>query len=194
MLEIALGQEQAAAAEAILERAEHREFSLVIPWISLAEPFSTVEKRSRDRQQFIRELNRRLSDMRRSQRLEHEVQSIELAPTLFSRIDGDETDYLFQAAKRVLRVATVLPANATRFQQAIDYRARYAFSPKDALVYASVVGDLMDNESPGQRFFVTKDQDDFGLPGIVEELRALGCELVLSFSEMALLLEQPPPE
>ena len=42
VLEIALGQEQAAAAEAILQLAEHGTLNLRIPAFALSEPFSTV--------------------------------------------------------------------------------------------------------------------------------------------------------
>ena len=193
VLEIALSQEQVSATEVILEYAERNEIALAIPWFSLAEPFSTVTQRSRNRKKFISQLEGQLRDMRRS-RTREDVRPIELAPALLARIDSDETDNLIRAAERVLNVATVLAVDATVFRQAMEYRTRFDFSPQDALVYASVVGHLTDNESPGPHYFVTKDRDDFRDLSIAEELHALDCELLMSFPEMALLLEQPLPD
>ncbi len=96
--------------------------------------------------------------------------------------------------EQILDVATVLTIDATVFRQATSYRARFGFDPEDAFVFASVVANLTTNESPGPHYFVTRDRDDFGDPGIAEELSGLGCELRLSFPEMALVLEQPLPD
>jgi predicted nucleic acid-binding protein len=193
VLEIALGQEYVSAAEAILARAERGEITLAVPWFSLAEPFSTVDKRSRDRKQFISQMKRQLQDLRRSQHRGIEVRTLELGTTRMTRIDISETDNLIRTVERILNAGTVISVDPQIFGRAMRDRTRFGLSPQDALVYASVIEHLFGTAAPGPHYFVTKDQDDFQDPGIARELSALSCELLFSFGDLALLLEQPPP-
>lgn len=190
VLEITLGQEQASAAEAILERAESREVALAIPWSALAEPFANTMKRSQDRNSLVNLMNRQLSDLRRSQKLEGAAQDMETALNRLAPINREVTDNLLQTTERILDVATVLSINGAVFRQAMAYRTLHGLSPQDAMVYASVVGDLVSDGSSGPHHFVTRDLD-FQVKDIENELRANNCELLSSFTEMAVLLERP---
>jgi predicted nucleic acid-binding protein len=66
VLEIALGQEQASAAEAILDRAEGGEVKLALPAFSLSEPFAAVRRRANDTQRLGNELRHQLNELGRS--------------------------------------------------------------------------------------------------------------------------------
>jgi hypothetical protein len=192
VLELALGQEQAIATEAILSSAERREVPLAVPWFSLAEPFSTIEKRSRDRNQFIGQMRRQLHDLRRSQHRGIEARALALGVARLARVGVSELDDLIGSVQRLVNAATVIPVDASAFGRAMDYRARFGFSPQDALVFAAVVGHLTDSAVPGPHVFVTKDQDDFQGRGVGRELRALDCQLVFRFRDVAVMLEQTP--
>jgi hypothetical protein len=54
VLEIALGQEQATSAEALLAFSESRSIELVLPSLTLTEPFSTVTHRDCDRRKLAK--------------------------------------------------------------------------------------------------------------------------------------------
>jgi predicted nucleic acid-binding protein len=190
VLELALGQEQATAAESILASAERREVALAVPWFSLAEPFSTVERRSRDRDQFIGQMKRHLQDLRRSQHRRVEARALALGADRLTRVNTSEADDLIVFVGRLVNAATVIPIEAPVFERAMDYRARFGFSPQDALVYAAVVRHLTSAAAPGPHVFVTTDQSDFKDRGIARELRALDCQLVFEFSDVALMLER----
>ena len=194
VLEIALTQEESSAAEVILDFAERNESSLAIPSVSVSEPFSTVSYRSVARNAVVEQLRNELHDLRRSRALEEEVRAIELAPVALDRIKNLQLDSLIGAAERILNIATVIPIDAGVSRQAVEYRARYRFSPQDAIVFASIVRPLTDSDDPQRRFFMTRDkkgfQDD---PGIAKVLHALNCELLTSFPEAALRLGNPLP-
>lgn len=187
VLEIALGQEQVSAAEAILDHAERHEVVLAVPWFALAEPFANVMKRSQDRNTLVNLMNRQLGDLRRSQVLEEVVRDMEVALDRLAPINREITNNLIQTTERILDIATVLSINSAIFRQAVAYRSRFGLRPQDALVYASVVGDLKSKGSSAPHYFVTRDLD-FQKQDIVDELRAIDCELLFSFPEMALLL------
>ena len=190
VLEITLGQEQASAAEAILDRAERREAVLAIPWLALAEPFATIMKRSQDRNTLVDLMNRQLSGLRRSPMLGGAARDMENALNRLAPINREVTDNLLQTTERILDVATVLSVNGAVFRQAMAYRTLHGLSPQDAMVYASVVGDLASNDSSGPHHFVTRDLD-FQVKDIENELRTNNCDLLSSFTEMAVLLGRP---
>lgn len=193
ILELALSQEQWPDAEAVLTSAERRQVSLAIPAVSVSEPFSTVTNRSRLRKSVVDQLDRQIGDLRRSHLLQDDVRSIELTPVVLNRIKEHETDLLISTLVRVLDVATVLPVDAAVFRQALTYRSRFAFSPMDAMIFSCVVHHLSTTAEPGPHFFVTRDRRDFRDSGIVDELLAVGCELLNSFPEARLRVELPLP-
>lgn len=194
VLEIALGQEQASAAEAILVRAERQEIALALPAFALSEPFSTVTQRSRTRERVVNQLKGQLRDLARSQSLQDDIRSIELTPDVLARIERHETDNLIATAERLLNVATMIPVDVAVFRQAMIYRTRYSLSPQDSLIYSTVVSHMTTHGATGPHYFVSKDRKDFRDPGIALELAVLECELLSSFPEAALLLEKPLPD
>ena len=66
VLELALGQEQAVATEAILQFAEQGKCVLVLPAIALSEPFSKVAYRSVERDRISTGRQQQLQELKRS--------------------------------------------------------------------------------------------------------------------------------
>lgn len=195
ILEIALGQEQAAAAETLLQRAELGEIRLAIPAFSLSEPFGTVTQRARTRDSLVGQLRRQIGDLGRSQQRRGDVRSIEVVPVVLGRIEALETEDLLAVTDRILRVAAVIHLSSSVLRQAVVYRSRFGFRKiQDALIFAAIVGRLKDREFGAPHYFVTKDKEDFGDPAISVELRSLECDVLHGFSEVLIRLEEPLPE
>lgn len=190
VLEIALGQEQAPAAEEILERAELREFELALPAFSLGEPLATVTHRTRNRRKLSHKFNHQLKDLRRSYAHQHDIALLEPVASVLAQIGQRETDRLNSAMDRLLATAIVIQLDLLIFRSAMRYRSHYGLSEQDAIIYAAVVSHLAHNPSDGPHFFISRDQKDFDDPGIAFELGHHGCIFVDRFDEGVQWLNQ----
>lgn len=111
VLEMALGQEQSEAAEAILARAERGEVELAVPSFALSEPFSTVTHRMRSRRRLSNDLSDQVRDLNRS--LPHRQDAAALEPLtdltdLLVQVGQRETHSLIATVERLLAVATII--------------------------------------------------------------------------------------
>jgi predicted nucleic acid-binding protein len=194
VLELALGQEQAAAANAILEYAERADITLALPAFAISEPFSTVTQRSRDLKKLGTDLSKRLEQLARSTPHRTDVRSLESVPTTLAGIEAREIDDLTSTIGRILKVAIVIPVDARVFEMGVAYRGQLGLSPQDSLIYAAVINHLSTTDYGEPHFFINRNWKDFDVPDIRAELGALGCELLRSFPEGALRMEKPLPE
>jgi predicted nucleic acid-binding protein len=94
VLEIALGQEQVDAAQAILNRAERGEITLALPASSLIEPFSTITHRSRRIRQLRGQLTVQLRELARSRPHQEEVVALDSLPLLLASVEARELERL----------------------------------------------------------------------------------------------------
>ena len=90
VLELALGREEAEAAEWILRRTEEGVCRLALPALALYEPFSTITARDRAQAQLARSLNEQLSELRRSVPHEEAVAELRRAPEILLDIGRSE--------------------------------------------------------------------------------------------------------
>lgn len=194
VLEIALGQEQASAAEAVLERSERGEITLAIPSFSLSEPFSTVSHRSRSFRKLGKDLGNNLRELGRSHPHQEGVRALESAPAFFAGIEKRELERLTLTVGRLLSMAIVIATDAAVFAEAMTIVDQIGLDPQDALIYASVLAHLRTSELPSPHYFINRNSRDFADPRITAELRDLNCEFLRSFVEGALRLEQPLPD
>lgn len=190
VLEIALGQEQSDVAEEILARAERGEIELAVPSFSLAEPFSTVVQRRRSRRRLVSQLNDQVGEIARSIPHREDLPPLQGVPAVMARIDRRETEVLVATVGRLLAASTVLPIDAEIYRQALDYRLRYGFSEQDGIIFASILGHLVENARPGLRVFVTKNWRDFSGAALEQQLKQHRCALLGSFAAAASVLGQ----
>lgn len=194
VLELALGQEQAPAAQAILERAERGEITLALPAFSLSEPFSTVTQRSRNLRRLARQLGSQLQELARSYPHEADVHTLESASTVFASVERRELQRLTTTVGRLLSVATIIPLNLSTYTEAMSVIERIALSPQDALIYAAVLEHLRVSQLSGPHLFISRNAKDFADLRIASELDALDCEFLGSFNEGALRLQRSFPD
>jgi len=194
VLEITLGQEQAEAAESILQRAEHGDVTLALPSFCLSEPFATVTQRGRRRLSLAKSLRAELQQLHRSRPHRQDVATIDPSPDALIAIGERENHCLIATLDRILGVSIIIPVDAGVYREALSYVAALDLSGQDAIIYASVLSHLRGNTSLGRHVFVTRNWRDFANPEIVTSVLAHGCELIGSFVECALRLEGITPE
>lgn len=191
VLELALEQEQADAAEAILAQAERHQIELALPSFSLSEPFSTVTHRSRRRNALAVDVKEQLRDLRRSTAHRQDIGILEPVVRVLRQVNQRETHRLNVTVDRLLMIATVIQVDHSIFHRSIQYQSDYGLSAQDAAIYAAVLGHLTHNSSAGPHLFISRNREDFAVPGIVSELGQHGCIFVARFDEGAQRLNRP---
>ncbi|MFP2900114.1 hypothetical protein [Corallococcus sp. 4LFB] len=190
ILELALGQEGANAAESILSGAEQRLFELMIPAFSLSEPFGTMAHRGRERKKLGNLLEEQFRQLRRSRQHKATIQPIETAPTVLLGLETAESDALDSVVMRSLRTAGRIELTADMFEQALNYRRDYDLSSSDAIIYAAVVADARKRDRMRPKLFVSRNHRDFDIPQVRDELGLLGGEYCDSFESAVEKLAQ----
>jgi len=183
VIEIALGQEDAAAAETILRLAEVRQVTLAVPVFAVTEPFSTVAYRAVDRRRLCESLNSQLIQLRRSVPHEDAVSIVEPALSALLMIEKKEADLLEGTVGRLLEVAHVIPFDSASFAEATRYARVYGLSAQDATIYSSVIADLRRQDIAEPKCFISKNFKDFGSPEVKSELHSYSCRYITSFTD-----------
>lgn len=183
VLEIALGQEQADSAEALLALAEGSALELLLPSLALAEPFATITQRERARRRLASEIATTLRDLQRSAPHQSEAALVANAVAGLANIAGREYARLHDVVARLLTVAGRIELDSARFALARTYQVRYGLSPQDSIIYASVVTDLQLKPPADPKCFLTRNSRDFDDPDIVAELSGYNCRLFFSFED-----------
>jgi predicted nucleic acid-binding protein len=143
VLQIALRQEEAEAAESILQYAEKGDVTLSIPEFALSEPFSTVSYRTVEWKRIADSLTRQLlTQLSRSQPRHTEAVSIQQLLESLAKMEQEDNNLLHSTVQRILKIGEILPLNTNVFQTALDYIARYGLRAQDAIIYASIITDL----------------------------------------------------
>lgn len=190
ILELALDQEQAAAASAILARAESGEVELAFPAFSLSEPFATVIQRARRRDHFVSTVNEQLRELRRSPYHEDEIEPLTRIPAAIELINAREIERLVEIVERTLAIATLIPTDLPVFRQAMTLRREHDLSVPDSIIYAAVITHLSKNRTSGPHSFINKNFKDFQDPAIIDTLSNLSCTFLPSFSAGASLFDK----
>lgn len=190
ILELALDQEQAAAASAILARAESGEVELAFPAFSLSEPFATVIQRARRRDRFVSTVNEQLRELRRSPYHEDEIEPLTRIPAAIELINAREIERLVEIVERTLAIATLIPTDLPVFRQAMTLRREHDLSVPDSIIYVAVITHLSKNRTSGPHSFINKNSKDFQDPAIIDTLSNLSCTFLPSFSAGASLFDK----
>lgn len=192
VLEIALGQREAAWAESILGFAAERGISLATPSIAMFEPLCTVRNRGDRRKNLMNRINEELVQLKRSQPHEQDIRELEPMAGLFTAIEEREKNRLHMTIQRMFEIATIIQVDRNTYREALDYVRDYGFSKThDAIICASILGHLRQSDSAGGHYFATRDSDFFD-PDIASMFGRLGCIVVPQFEECAQRLRLGP--
>jgi predicted nucleic acid-binding protein len=180
VLELALLQEEHESCEGILAICENGKAQLVLPAFSIAEPYETLVRRDKSRNQLAQNVRTELGQLGRSKPYKTETDAFQAVVSLLVRSGEEEKQRLFQTRDRLLRVAEVIPLTKDILASAVLLQTKHGISPQDAIVYASVLQHL-DLTSPAKCCFLNNDRD-FSDPDIEDTLTRHGCKVLFSFS------------
>lgn len=178
VLEMALDQEEAEAASAVIDLGSQGSVDLCIPAFSLIEPFWALAGQHRRRQESLTLLQREGLALARSQQWADLQRSIGRVVGEMRTVEYATQSALEQTIHRLLAVATVLPLNEPVIGAAMRVNVQTDLTMLDAVVLGTI-GEHLTHYAPGTaRCFISKDRKDFGDPLITEYLRDRGCDYV----------------
>lgn len=180
VLELVFQQEQAASCEEILRFCENGTVRLVIPAYSLAEPHEKLTRQANNRKNLQRLLDAERSQLVRTGSYAPRINSIEDIASLLIQSNEEEKQRFTQYRDRMLRVAEIVPLTLAILTTAAAYEVPFDLKPQDALVYASVINHLRQNQ-PANGCFLNKNTKDFDNPDIVDDLNHYHCRMIPSF-------------
>jgi hypothetical protein len=181
-LELAFQQEEEADAEEILRLAEAGRVELTFPQFAVCEPFSSLNRYDNERRRFLNELNRHLSELNRSAPHRGVVAGTQPLVTTLTRIGHDQTNRLEDVVQRMLRCGRGVPLTDALFTSARAMEGQYDLTPQDAIVAASVLGDLRPlNAAQDSHAFLSRNSKDFN--PMRGEFAAMGCRYISKFSD-----------
>lgn len=120
VLELALEQEEQAYAENVLVAAERGQIILVVPAFSIAEPFSTIDHRSRIRKRINNSISEQARQLERSPTHAGLVTEIRAVAGKLASLEGHELTRLQTTVDRVLMAATLVPMTSAVFAAAVN--------------------------------------------------------------------------
>ena len=182
VIEIALQQEEASAAEAILRLAEQRQIALGLPAFAVCEPLTTLFRHDEGRVRLLDELDSQLVQLRRSAHhkdLAEQARHIVGALADVGRMDMARLEDILG---RLTAVAETLPLDGEVFAGALRYRDGFSFRRvQDAIVYASVISHLGQHPATARGALLLSRDRDFDDPRIEAELNSHGCRWIPRF-------------
>lgn len=181
VLELALRQQESESCRTLVERAEKREITLIVPAYSLAEPFEKITRQRRRRARIKKDVDDELDQLRRTDSYSAHIDQLADLTKLLISSANDEDLGLRSAIKRMLAVSEVIPLDSDIVAESLDRQVDYGFSPQDALVYASVLQHIR-RTNPTESCFLNRDKD-FTDQSVVEQLASLDCRLLASFDD-----------
>lgn len=182
VLEIAFAQEESEACESIVEFAESGEIELLIPAISVSEPYEVILRRSRNRVELNRQLAVELGQLSRSRAYSQIVERSQEIVSVLLTSGEDEKLRLDAILSRILECAEVIPIDGETLRSAIKFQGSLDLSPQDSQVYAAVVSHL-NIPPPGEKCFLNRNSKDFLIPDIESQLEALQCAMIPRFND-----------
>ncbi len=180
VLELVFQQEQAASCEQILHLCEAGAVSLVLPAYSLAEPHEKLTRQASNRKDLQQVLEAELRQLVRTASYATRINSIQDIASLLVQSNEEEKQRFTQYRDRLLRSAEIIPLTLDILTVAAAYEVPYDLKPQDALVYASVIAHLR-QQQPANSCFLNKNTRDFDNPDIVDELNQHHCRMIPRF-------------
>ncbi len=189
VLETTFRQSEANECERLIELAEKRAILLAIPACSLFEPYETLVRRNKQRDDVLRRLENELRDLTRSQPYAHLQETSGSVLRALKESGKVHAIALNESLAKIVRVATIIPLSAEVMHHAMNLRLSDPLTPQDAVVFASV--DLyMRNVGKGPKVFANKNRRDFLTDEVDTHFQQYDCRVLESFAAARQLSER----
>lgn len=182
VLELALMQEQYKSCENIISDCQEGKINLVIPAYCLVEPYETLIRRSKIRQELKENVKYQLEQLARSEPYKEKVDAIKDDLTnLLAGSNDEDNERLREVISMILSLTEVVPLDPSVLTAAIEFESNFGLSPQDSIVFASVMNHLK-IAGEGKKCFLNRNSRDFDTSDIVEALDNYGCKMLFSFN------------
>lgn len=181
LLELVLNQEEGAAANELLARAQQGSLQLAIPIYALVEPAETLRRRQAEMREFSERIRSQLRELERMAHASIDPGThTELAKKVFDALN-DWPDRLDSHRQAIVRVARLLPLEWPTLERARELMQQGLIKREpDALMLAAVVLDAEALRVPS--LFLNRNRRDFNQE-LSPLLSPLGCEPIGSFRD-----------
>ncbi|MDQ5824872.1 MAG: hypothetical protein M3441_11810 [Chloroflexota bacterium] len=183
ILQLALRQEEAHAADAIMERARSNSVRLVLPAFSLSEPYSTLTYRALDRRSIYNSLMQQLALLRRSEPHQQTASVLQQLLLMWVDLEARETDLLHRVIVELLTVGRAIQTDVADVMKSERYRSLYNLSPQDAIILSAITRDFGTQDRLEAKCFISTNAKDFNNPGIRAELKLFNCRLISKIAD-----------
>lgn len=180
VLELALLQEQHESCQELLDLAQVKQITLIVPAFSLAEPYETLIRNNKKRQKLSQDLKKVLSQLSRSLPYQEQIRTFEDTTAFLISSQEEQKRRLDALIEKILEVCKIIPLTAEILTEAIKYQSEYNLEPQDSIVYASVL-DHIKKSDERQRCFLNRNSKDFDDPDIKESLNSYDCLMLFRF-------------
>jgi predicted nucleic acid-binding protein len=182
LLELAYVQERCESCDEMLELGRVGSIKLVVPTYSAAEARTTWDRRSGERKAFHDELQRQVHQLSRSQPFRALRDSSRELTSALAFSGQDTRDRLERAIENLFTHGQVLELTQDVVFASREYEHRFALTPPDALVLASVLSHA--STVPAEaKCFVSQDVKGFANPNIYDELAKYRCKMLANFTD-----------
>lgn len=185
ILELALEQKEALAAEDILKLAESGKIELVFPSFAISETFSSVMNTQSQRRRLRDEAEKTLKQLKQSIQSERHREVVSTLPPIFTlliKLVDRELELLHMTVERLLHSGRSIETDISTFRQAMIYRQKFDIESQDSIIYASVIADLKRHPAKTQKCFLSRDRKAFSDdPEIRTELSTYNCRYISNF-------------
>lgn len=181
LLELAYLQERCGSCDEILQMAEARTISLVLPAFCVAEARATLQRRANERREFQGVLQKQVREVSRSEpfrTLEEQSRNVIAA---FVAHGEESWQRLEVAVLRVREHGAFIPLTTEDVVWAAVDGLLHLLSPQDAIVLKSVTSHAA--VQTGLKCFVTQDAKGFSTPSVYNELSKRDCKVLINFTD-----------
>lgn len=182
ILELVFQQEQHAYCEEILQFCEQGLAKLIIPAYSLVEPHEKLTRQAKSRKELQQSLEAELRQLTRTASYAVRVNSIQDIARLLIQSNEEERQRFNSYRERLLNVVVIVPLTTKAITEAASFEIPLDLSPQDALILASVLTHLRENEYQ-VACFLNRNSKDFDNPDIIDELNKYNCRMIARFDQ-----------
>lgn len=184
VLEVAFEQEQVLVTNTILQLAETDKIRLIFPSFVLSEPFETIMRRKREREDMHKDLTKMLNQLNRSHSYKKSVLDIKTVTEVLLMIHVKQLELLYSTFEKLLTYGQCIEIDALCFKEALQYQQSLGLAPQDSIIYAAIISHLKTSSVDEQKCFLSQDRKAFDNDrGIKDELAKYNCRYIGNFGQ-----------